>query len=131
LPKKIKVRIQIIKQTGEIIMSAENSKGTGIRHNEGKLRLDLIPPFATKEIGRVFTTGAGKYPERNWEKGMKWTTVIASLKRHLLEFELGEDMDPETGHYHMAHLATNAMFLLEYYKIYPEGDDRPRKYSKL
>ena len=105
--------------------------GQGLRFNEGKVRMDLMPTNAIKKVAEVFTVGSLKYAPRNWEKGMNWTTVIASLERHIAKFKSGEDFDEETGLLHMAHAATNALFLLEYYSIYPQGDDRPNRYLKL
>lgn len=55
----------------------------GLRFNEGKTRYDLVPAFAQEQYARVLTKGAQKYAERNWERGMKWSKVIASLERHL------------------------------------------------
>lgn len=104
-------------------MALEN-KDKGLRFNEGKTRHDLLPIFAVEQMARVFTKGAEKYAENNWRLGMQWTKVVASLKRHLSAFEMGEDFDKETGLLHMAHVMTNAAFLCEYYKIYPEGDNR-------
>lgn len=100
----------------------------GKRYNQGKSRHDLIPPFAQEQYARVLTKGAEKYAAHNWRKGMAWSKVIASLKRHINAFESGEDYDPETGLLHMAHVMCNAAFLSEYYKIYPQGDDRTHKY---
>jgi uncharacterized HAD superfamily protein len=102
----------------------------GLRFNEGKLRYDLIHPFAEEQLARVLTLGANKYAERNWERGMSWSSVIASLKRHLAQIEKGIDYDDETGELHAAHLLCNAHFLTAYYKIYPQGDDRPHNYLK-
>jgi len=98
--------------------------GTGKRFDEGKLRYDLIPPFANKQMTSVLTMGENKYGAWNWSNGMKWSKVIASLKRHLAAIEEGEDYDSESGLLHSAHVMTNAAFLTEYYKIYPQGDDR-------
>ena len=103
-------------------------KGQGLRFNEGKTRHDLVPAFAQEQYAKVLTKGAEKYAQRNWEKGMPWSKVTASLKRHVLAFERGEDYDPETGLLHMAHVMCNAAFLTEYYRIYPQGDDRPHAY---
>lgn len=103
-------------------------EGTGLRFNEGKLRYDLIHPKSLKGLVSVLTAGANKYAERNWEKGMKWSNVISSLKRHLSAIELGEDYDKETGMLHADHLQCNAHFLSAYYSIYPQGDDRPNTY---
>lgn len=106
------------------------SEDKGLRFNQGKTRHDLVPPFAQEQYGRVLTVGAQKYAEHNWELGMKWSKVIASLKRHVLAIELGEDYDPQDGLLHAAHAMCNAAFLTEYYKIYPEGDDRQSWYSR-
>jgi 5'(3')-deoxyribonucleotidase len=103
-------------------------KQEGLRFNEGKTRYDLVPTFAQEEYAKVLTKGAEKYAERNWEKGMAWSKVLASLERHLNAIKRGEDHDPETGLLHSAHVMCNAAFLTEYYKIYPQGDDRPHQY---
>lgn len=102
----------------------------GLRFNNGKTRHDLVPQFAQNQYAKVLTKGSEKYAERNWELGMRWSKVIASLKRHLEAFESGEDFDKETGLLHTAHIMCNAAFLTEYYKIYPQGDDRPHSYLK-
>ena len=103
-------------------------KGTGLRFNEGKPRYDLLHPTSMKGIVSVLSAGAIKYAERNWEKGMKWSNVISSLKRHLAAIEVGEDYDKETGLLHIDHLQCNAHFLSAYYEIYPQGDDRPNTF---
>jgi hypothetical protein len=103
-------------------------KEEGLRFNSGKARHDLVPAFAQDQYAKVLTKGAEKYAERNWEKGMKWSKVLASLKRHIAAIERGEDFDSETGLLHAAHVMCNAAFLTEYYKIYPQGDDRPHAY---
>lgn len=107
------------------------NKDKGLRYNEGKIRYDLITPFALEQMAKVLTKGAEKYAERNWEKGMRWSKVIASLERHLQAMKAGEDFDKESGLLHSAHVITNALFLTEYYRIYPQGDDRPHGYLTL
>jgi uncharacterized HAD superfamily protein len=101
--------------------------GNGSRDNSGKTRFDLIPPFAEEQYAKVLTKGSIKYAERNWERGMAWSKVIASLKRHIQAIESGEDIDKETGLFHSAHVMCNSAFLTEYYRIYPQGDDRPKR----
>lgn len=103
----------------------------GLRYNNGKTRYDLLPTYAQEQFAKVLTKGSEKYAERNWELGMSWCSVTASLKRHTAAFERGEDFDKETGLLHTAHIMCNAAFLTEYYKIYPQGDDRPHLYLKI
>ena len=52
----------------------------GLRFNTGKSRHDLVPQFAQEQYALVLTKGSEKYAERNWELGMKWSKVLASLK---------------------------------------------------
>lgn len=99
---------------------------TGLRFNEGKLRYDLLPPDAIEEVVKVFTMGAKKYTDRNWELGMPWMTIVASLKRHMAAWELGELKDTESGLLHTAHLAWNALALLTYELRCIGEDNRPK-----
>jgi hypothetical protein len=105
---------------------------SGIRHNQNKLRFDLVSPVAIEKMAEVLTKGCEKYPENNWRKGLPWIKgVTASIDRHLNAFKQGEDTDPESGLLHMAHIATNVMFLLEFYKTHPECDDREQIYGSV
>lgn len=99
----------------------------GLRYNEGKVQLELLPVNALKGVGEVLTKGAKKYRPRNWEAGMCWSTVLASLKRHLFDFEQGFDVDPDDGLHLIDKVATNALFLAEYRHTYHQGDDRQKR----
>lgn len=101
-------------------------RGQGLRYNQGKLRYDLVEPHAHRDMVEVLTDGAIKYKPKNWTNGMAWSSVIASLKRHITAFELGEDYDPESNRLHLAHAACNIHFLNAFYYIFPQGDDRDR-----
>lgn len=74
-----------------------------------KLRYDLMSPLAAKRIARVFADGAKRYGDRNWEKGMPFTRVLASALRHLHAYRLGDK-----GEDHLAQLAWNVEALLHY-----------------
>jgi hypothetical protein len=102
-----------------------------MRHNLGKLRYDLVPRYALEQIAKVMTKGAEKYAPHNWKKGMPWSECEASLRRHLEAYAANIDFDEETGLYHLAHAAVNAMFLIEYYRTAPKFDDRPKPYLHL
>jgi hypothetical protein len=102
-------------------------KKEGLRYNEGKPRVDLVPPSAILELAKVLTVGAKKYEVRNWEKGMDHSKCYASAMRHLLKYWAGEDRDEETGELHLSHVLTNIAFLIEYQKTCPHLDDRPTK----
>ena len=99
-------------------------KEEGLRFNEGKNRMELLEPWAIEKLAEVFTFGANKYAEHNWLRGMRWSKITASLKRHLSAYEQGIDFDKESNLLHAQHIAWNAMALLSYYKHFPQGDDR-------
>ncbi len=60
---------------------------------EGKSRPDLISPIFEDRLGRWLELGAQKYGARNWEKGIRVSRYMASLKRHLNAI-----CDPEGRH---------------------------------
>lgn len=63
------------------------------------------------EIAEVLTFGARKYKPNNWRKCVDTGRYLAAALRHLDAIERGEEVDPESGLKHRAHLATNVMFL--------------------
>ena len=99
-------------------------KHEGLRFNQGKLRYDLLTVKAIRDTVKVLTKGAEKYADHNWEKGMAWSTPLASLERHLADWKAGVDIDPDDGLSTIAKVATNALFLTEYSHTYQQGDDR-------
>ena len=101
--------------------------GSGKRFNEGKPRVDLLVPIALEAEAEVWAMGAKKYGDYNWQRGMKWTTVMASMLRHIFAMMKGEDFDKESGLLHAAHIKCNATMLIYYYYNYKEGDDRVKK----
>ena len=105
---------------------------SGKRFNSGKVRIDLIPANAELQVAKVFTNGADKYGDNNWEKGMDWTNVIQSMARHFNAIRRGEDYDKESGLLHSAHVAANALMLTEYYYTHPEYDNRfPKRLKRI
>lgn len=97
----------------------------GVKHDAGKAPLHLLPPDALLAIAEVLRTGALKYGPRNWEEGMDWSRVYGAALRHMLAWWAGEDDDPETRLSHLAHAATNLMFLVAYEQRGAGKDDRP------
>lgn len=84
-----------------------------IKYNIGKLRYDLIPTSATKELAKALTYGATKYPANNWKKCKDKNVYIAALYRHLEQWRSGEEIDEESGLSHLSHAITNIAFLIE------------------
>ena len=88
-----------------------------------KVRYDLLPQHGIEEVCKVLTSKLNLYDENQWRYGIKWSEVLSNLKRHLNQFEQGNDYTDE-GYLQMAEVAMNALILSEYYRIYPQGDDR-------
>jgi hypothetical protein len=86
----------------------------GVKHDDGKARYDLLPPDALDAIAQVFTYGAAKYADRNWEGGMAWGRLFAAMMRHCWAFWRGEDVDPESGLPHLAHAGACVLMLLSH-----------------
>lgn len=79
----------------------------GLKHDSGKLRLDLIPPEVIEMLGEIYTYGANKYKDHNWTEGFEDGRLLAAARRHDLALAKGEVMDPESGLPHAAHAAWN------------------------
>lgn len=101
--------------------------GGAKKYDSGKERFDLIPPDSLFQIARVFTMGAGKYGDRNWEKGMAWGRVFAAVMRHLWKWWRGEAFDDESGLSHLAHAAWGCLVLMEYSRLSSGVDDRGKQ----
>ena len=97
----------------------------GRKDDIGKLRFDLIPVESLLEVVKVYTFGARKYQDRNWEKGIRYSRVFAAINRHLWAFWNGENADNETGFSHLAHAAWGCLALIHYAKHNTDKDDRP------
>lgn len=95
-----------------------------VKFDDEKPRVDLVDPDFIEGIAEVLTFGARKYAPNNWRRGFDYSRLIASIYRHLLAFQRGEDFDPESGQSHLYHLGCNAMFLAAIQKEHPELDDR-------
>lgn len=96
----------------------------GVKHDDGKLRYDLLPVKPLEAIVYVFTMGAAKYADRNWEKGLRWGRVFAAMMRHAWAWWRGERYDKKDGQHHLASVAWCAMALMEFEDTHPELDDR-------
>lgn len=96
----------------------------GRKDDKDKTRYDLLPPHALEYLAQVFTVGAEKYGERNWEKGITWGRIFGAIMRHLWAFWRGENLDKETKIPHLAHAACGCFMLLTYLSTRTEFDDR-------
>lgn len=84
----------------------------GKKYDAGKSRVDLVEPAFIFDVANVLSYGAAKYGEQNWqhvENGQD--RYYAAALRHLLAHRSGQVLDDESGQTHLAHAATNIMFL--------------------
>jgi len=122
----------MVASTGEMknyVRSEEEEKQMGQetagRFSEGKIRHDLVAPWALNEIARVYTYGTIKYSDDNWWKGLRWKRdVFGCILRHIWKWFRGERNDDESGLHHLAHAAWNCMTLMEYERNGIGIDDR-------
>jgi hypothetical protein len=100
----------------------------GTKYDSGKPTTALLPSKPLLEIAKVLDYGAKKYEPHNWRKGISYTRVLSAAQRHLLAWNDGESVDPETNLSHIAHAACNLLFLLEYELTnMKQFDDRNKK----
>ena len=79
-----------------------------------KVPLGLIPPHAMEQTAWVHKLGADKYGAWNWrETGVCASTYVNAILRHLNAWRDGEDLDPESGISHLAHVACSANILMD------------------
>lgn len=96
------------------------------RKNEGKPKLsycDLGREVIEGEA-RVWEFGSKKYARGNWLKGAPYTESADSLRRHLIAFLNGEDLDKETGLPHVDHIVCCAKILSNAFHTRTDLDDR-------
>lgn len=96
----------------------------GTKFDNDKPVLALVPASLEEAVGEILTMGAKKYAPHNWKKGIKYSRIVSSLKRHLNEFYKGNLIDKESNKPHIWHVACNIAFLIEY-------ESNPAKYKEF
>ena len=83
---------------------------------DGKLRWELLPLELIEDLVKVYDKGAKKYFVESWKQiDDGKNRCKGALLRHLLESET-KDFDDETGCYHLAQVAWNALTMLWFRK---------------
>lgn len=89
----------------------------GVKFDQDKPRMDLIPFEALEEIAKVLTHGAKKYAPDNWKiVPDAIPRYEAALLRHFSAYKKGEMLDPESGLPHLAHAGCCLLFLMHFTK---------------
>ena|ERR1700722_16157804 len=92
------------------------SQPAGVKHDQEKPIMALLPPEALEEEAWVWTFGAKKYGYWNWTKGLAYTRILSAILRHTMAIMKGEDTDPESGKLHAAHIRCCAGMLIKFQK---------------
>lgn len=103
---------------------SKNTKLSAKKHDLGKPPISMISRTALEAEAYALAFGAQKYDAYNWRKGFKWSRLIDSALRHMIAFNDGEDLDPESGLTHLAHARCCLAFLLDHYYHQLGEDDR-------
>lgn len=109
------VREVKIKKKKDEVSSSQTATTGGRKFDGGKLRYGLVPPLALAETVKVLTFGAEKYEPDNWKiVPDSKRRYFDALQRHLWAWQMGEQLDPESGLHHLAHAMCCLMFLYEH-----------------
>ena len=85
----------------------------GKKYDGDKPDLSLIPRAAIEGMARAFMVGEKKYGRYNFTAGMASHRFVAAAMRHIVAWQDGESLDPETGNHHLWHALASLAMLLE------------------
>lgn len=113
---------RLIREEGE----KQDSTNPKDLHGMRKPRLGLIPPSALIHMAKAMQHGAEKYGSYNWRaKAVRSTIYVDAAMRHLARYLDGEDIDPDSGVPHIAHVAACMAVLMDATACGNLVDDRP------
>jgi len=107
-------------------VASDNGSGKreAAKNDIGKPPLHLLPFEALWAVARVLDHGRKIHAVHNWRKGLEWSRWESAMLRHYAAYQTGEDVDPDSGLLHTAHIACNALFLLAHQLCGLGTDDR-------
>jgi hypothetical protein len=109
-------------------VNGNNQPKEAMRFTDDKMRFDLLPIEGLIELTRVYDSGALKYDDNNWRKGMPWSKVYRPIFSHLFKWLSGQTIDKETGCHHLAMVAWNCLTLVVY-QLHGLGKDDRIKFA--
>lgn len=96
-----------------MMIDTANEESVKNDRKDDKLRWDLLPLNLIEMVVKVFHFGAKKYGENRWQNlPDAYNRYKGAMLRHLVAYEKGEVLDPESGLPHLAHMAWNALAIL-------------------
>ena len=99
------------------------------KEDVGKPGFSNVPRLALLEVSKVMTNGKEKYGKFNYSGEIDATRLSDALERHLNAYLTGEDLDT-SGSSHIAHIAANALMLLDGIITGKVKDDRNEVYKE-
>lgn len=98
-------------------LNERSSEPEGLKHDDEKLRWDLVYWPALEELVKVLMHGAKTYGDYNWQKvSPSKERYTNALMRHVIAYANGERDASDTGRHHLAHALCNCMFLMYFDK---------------
>ena len=95
-------------------------------YGEAKFRISDTPVNSIRLLGLVHNNGAKKYGTLNWRDHTVSASVYYNAAwRHIAAWYEGEDLDPESGLPHLAHVMACMSIILDADKFGKLNDDRP------
>jgi len=111
-----------VRSRGEIVAANDDELArfeTGaVRQKQEDVRFDLISPLGLKRLAETCASGARKYSDHNWRKGIPFSNLLGHVLNHLNEYQLGDRSED-----HLAHAAWGLFALMEFEETRPELDD--------
>lgn len=89
--------------------------------------LSCVPATALLVEGQVMALGASKYGPFNWrDNSVAASVYIDAAMRHIMAWNSGQDMDPESGVSHLGHVRACMGILIDALETGNLIDDRPK-----
>lgn len=93
-----------------------------------KVPLHLVPAPAMAAIAMGLKDGSRKYGAYNWRTlAVETQTYVGATLRHLMAWQDGEDIDPDSGNSHLAHAMASLAILVDALESGNVVDNRPPK----
>jgi Domain of unknown function (DUF5664) len=96
------------------VVLPQQQQTAGVKHDNGKPDMSLIPMAAALEEAAVWTFGKKKYDAWNWYKGLKYSQILSAMERHLTLLKAGQDFDYENGLHNAAAIRCCAAMLITF-----------------
>jgi hypothetical protein len=97
-------------------------------YGDKKVPLQLIPATSLIHEAMALKEGARKYNPFNWRRDpVEALTYVGACLRHLLAWQDGQELDPETGNHHLGHAKACLGIILDAQATGNLIDNRPLK----